>query len=133
MKATVRFNNQAFLRDVTVQASPLIRDAGDDLKRLIIQSFGLAKSGRVYYRPKPASGRYTASAPGEAPAIRSGNLFRNLKLTMPAPLTAELLIDTEYAAYLEDGTAKMAPRKFVEPAIENMVSRFNNNLTGLFA
>lgn len=135
VKAKVTLNNQAFNRAITVQASPLVRDAGDDLKRLIIQSFGLAKTGRVYFRPKVAGGGpYRASAPGEAPAIRSGNLFRNLKLTMPAPLTVELLIDTEYAAFLEDGVVgRMAARPFVEPAIENMTARFNNNLTGLFA
>ena len=131
MKAIVTLNSQLFLREVTIQASPLIRDAGDDLKRLIIQSFGLAKHGYVYYRPKPASGKYRASARGEAPAIRSGNLFRNLKLTMPNPLTSVLLIDTTYAAILENPA--QLDRPYVKPAIENMVSRFNNNLTGRFA
>lgn len=130
MKATVIINRQLFLRAVTIEASPLIRDVGDDLKRLIIQSFGLAKHGRFYHRPKVAGGGlYRASARGEAPAIRSGNLFRNLKLTTPKPLTVELKIDTPYARILEE----TLDRPYYTPAIENVVNRFNNNLTGRFA
>ena len=76
------------------------------------------RSGRIY--KKPGGGTYQASAPGEAPAVRTGNL----RLSWSGELEiegstsgdikvgAQLVSNTEYAQYLEFG--KRAPRPFVE-------------------
>ena len=76
------------------------------------------RSGRIY--KKPGGGTYQASAPGEAPAVRTGNL----RLSWSAELEiegslqgdikvgAQLISNTEYAQYLEFG--KRSPRPFVE-------------------
>lgn len=80
------------------------------------------RSGRVY-RKYPFKSKYTASAPGEPPARRSGNLrlHWNGQVKTSAPVSgngvlvsAELESQERYAAYLEHGTRKMAPRPFVE-------------------
>ena len=44
MKAIVTLNSQLFLREVTIQALPLIRDAGDDLKAVDYSEFRLGKA-----------------------------------------------------------------------------------------
>jgi len=67
------------------------------------------RSGRVYR----LGGRpHRASAPGEPPADRSGRLMRSLVVV------ADRLASTApYARYLEHGTARMAPRPFIGPAL----------------
>jgi len=122
MKAIVHLDQSAFRDVITGRAQRDIRDAVDDLKRTIIFSFGQIKSG------KPGAFR-RASAVGEAPAIQSGNLFRNLKESFPDALTGVLLIDTEYAAILEEKLG----RPYYTPAAENLAGRFNSNLIGRFA
>ncbi len=130
---TVLLDNDLFLASVTKQARPILMDIAHYERALEIRLFGLPKSGRTYYRPRPARGKYVASAPGQAPAIRSGNLFRKEGLPrFVAPLTVERVIDTEYAAYLEDGTKAMAPRPFIAPAIETVKQRFAAGQLGRF-
>ena len=130
---TVLLNNDLFRAAITQQARPILMDIAEYERALEIRSFGLPKSGRTYYRPRPARGKYVASAPGQPPAIRSGNLFRNQgRPRFIAPLTVERVINTEYAEYLEQGTKRMAPRPFVRPAVETVKERFKAGQLGRF-
>lgn len=94
------------------------------------------RSGRVYRKPYTKKATYTASAPGEAPARRTGALRLHWKGNVEAretsrgtSVTAVLESDEKYAYSLENGTSKMAPRPFVEkikekakPEIEKIFS-----------
>lgn len=79
------------------------------------------RSGRVYRKPHSKAG-YTASAPGEPPARRTGNLrlHWNGKVIKERTsggglnITAELESQEPYAGILEHGSRRMAPRPFVE-------------------
>ena len=79
------------------------------------------RSGRVYRKPF-SKATYTASAPGEPPARRTGNLRMhwngqvNSKSSSSGgvAIVAELESQESYAAHLENGTSRMAPRPFVE-------------------
>lgn len=133
MKFAVLLKDDLFRAAVTKQVAPQLLDFLHYERALEIRSFGLPKSGRVYTRPRPARGKYTASAPGQPPAIRSGNLFRNEGLPkLIAPLTAERVINTPYARHLEDGTKRMAARPFVSVAIETARQRFVAGQLGRF-
>ncbi|MCI8692629.1 MAG: hypothetical protein HFH91_07800 [Lachnospiraceae bacterium] len=80
------------------------------------------RSGRVYRKPYTKTATYTASAPGEPPARRTGNLRMHWNGQVKSEnasgggvaIVAELESQESYAARLEKGTAKMAPRPFVE-------------------
>lgn len=83
------------------------------------------RSGRVYRRPF-ASGHYTASAPGEPPAVRSGDLRRSWRQKTGSEKTSEgltvrpaIITDVKYAPWLEDGTKRMAPRPYKDEIIED--------------
>lgn len=60
---------------------------------------------------------YTASAPGEAPAVRFGDLRKTIRYKMildrPGVIAAQVGSPLEYAIHLEFGTRKMAPRPFL--------------------
>lgn len=82
------------------------------------------RSGRVYRKPHTKS-RYTASAPGEPPARRTGNLRLNWNGTVESSstgsglrVTAVLESQERYSTYLENGTRRMAPRPFKQPISE---------------
>ena len=84
-----------------------------------------SRSGRVYKKPY-SKATYRASAPGEAPASRTGalrlNWSGNIKGGSSAgnavKITAELESNQEYSGYLENGTSRMAPRPFKDRIIE---------------
>lgn len=82
------------------------------------------RSGRVYRKPHTKS-HYTASAPGEPPARRTGNLRLNWNGTVESSstgsglrVTAILESQERYSTYLENGTRRMAPRPFKQPISE---------------
>lgn len=82
------------------------------------------RSGRVYRKPHTKS-HYTASAPGEPPARRTGNLRLNWNGTVESSstgsglrVTAVLESQERYSTYLENGTRHMAPRPFKQPISE---------------
>ena len=82
------------------------------------------RSGRVYRKPHTKS-HYTASAPGEPPARRTGNLRLNWNVTVESSstgsglrVTAVLESQERYSTYLENGTRRMAPRPFKQPISE---------------
>lgn len=82
------------------------------------------RSGRVYRKPHTKS-HYTASAPGEPPARRTGNLRLNWNGTVESSstgsglrVTAVLESQERYSTYLENRTRRMAPRPFKQPISE---------------
>lgn len=82
------------------------------------------RSGRVYRKPHTKS-HYTASAPGEPPARRTGNLRLNWNGTVESSsagsglrVAAVLESQERYSTYLENGTRRMAPRPFKQPISE---------------
>jgi hypothetical protein len=95
------------------------------------------RRGKVYRKPH-SKASYTASAPGEPPARRTGNLrlHWNGKVIKERTsggglnITAQLESQEPYAGILEHGSRRMAPRPFVErikqkamPKIKRIYSR----------
>lgn len=90
------------------------------------------RNGKVYRVPYTKKATYTASAPGEPPARRTGSLRLHWNGQVISENTsqggvrviAEIESQEPYAGYLEkgtekeDGTPKMAPRPFVDKVKE---------------
>ena len=76
------------------------------------------KTGRLYRRRGVV---HQASAPGEPPATDTGRLIQSGRAAHDAAeLSGTATWSTAYAAGLEFGTQKMAPRPFARPALMNM-------------
>ena len=85
-------------------------------ERVAKESMMGPKSGRMYKVSRTGK-QHQASAPGQAPAIDTGNLVNSIRHQRVGQENARTYTNTEYAAHLEFGTAKMAPRPFMTPAM----------------
>lgn len=83
-------------------------------------------TGRTYqlYNPKRT---HRASAPGEAPMTDTGMLVRSIQVDT-SPGMAMVGSRLAYAAYLEYGTRKMAPRPVWMPVAEQIPAILRANI-----
>ena len=91
-----------------------------------------SRSGRTYLVPGTKK-TYTASAPGEAPASRTGVLrtgYRFRIVNKTGVYTGEVGSPEQYALWLEVGTSKMAPRPHLLPGYEGRKERILKALGG---
>ena len=89
-------------------------DVIEETRRLIING---PKTGRIYsFR----GGRHQASAPGEAPANRTGRLARSGDYKVKNWQEMTVGETADYAKFLEDGTrGRIAPRQHLIRAVNN--------------
>lgn len=92
-----------------IQAAHILKNNSQEV-------LGHVGGGRSY--KKPAGGTYTASLPGQPPAMRTGTLMRSWRPFVHGQYNPVLEGGTFYAGYLEDGTSKMAARPFVDKIVE---------------
>lgn len=85
-------------------------ESAESIARRVTTGMAEAKSGRMY-------GLHQASAPGEMPAIDTGNLAA-IKVEHEGDEKWVVYTEAEYAAHLEFGTAVMSQRPFFVPATE---------------
>lgn len=106
----------------------------------IRMSMRAKKHGRIYY----INGRrHRASAPGEAPAILTGALYRSIVPRVGrSSLQARIAPNVFYAQWLEEGIKKkkkkdgtyfknswrLAPRPYLKPAFDQQRDTFNENV-----
>lgn len=113
--AKIVFNNLPKLsKQVRVEAGRIVQRTALKVHRNIALSFAAPKGGREYRRGNKV---HVASAPGEAPAIDTGNLAGTVQSQMVDDLHAIVFTNAPYAPVLEYGGVKMAARPFMAPAL----------------
>jgi phage gpG-like protein len=127
---TVVFNHLPIaVGQMRQEAGMLVQKTALDIEGDIKNEMRQAKSGRSYLR---GGRRHVASAPGEAPAVDYGRLINSVQTTQVGSLTSEINTNVEYAASLEFGTRKIAPRPAWRPAFEKMTKPFRQAVEQLF-
>ena len=97
--------------------------AGDDMKREIGRAlYAGADIIRVEAAKSITAGsitgkRHVASLPGQAPNANTRFLDTHIITDQPDVLKARVISQAPYAAFLEYGTAKMAARPYMRPAV----------------
>lgn len=122
--------------DISVMVADKVTKIGVEMKSRAVRGSRALKNaelnvlrgqrgGRVYRKAHTKRATYTASAPGEPPAVHTGKLRRSFRPVArtyggsaafggAASVYVSIETDTHYAGYLEDGTKKMAARPYVE-------------------
>ena len=88
------------------------------------------RTGRVYRVPGTKK-TYTASAPGEPPAVMTGQLRTSIKYRIVGDMkvTGEVGSKLKKAPMLEFGTKKMKPRPFLRPTFQEELPEIKNILS----
>ena len=102
----------------------VVRTHAEMVREHIKASMKEEKTGRIY--TLLGGWEHQASAPGESPAIATGNLFNSIKVrTYDRGLAADVgSFNVPYAGFLEKGTRRMLPRPFLAPALQSVAGRF---------
>lgn len=93
--------------------------AANELRNASLEVLGGSRSGRTYRTP--LGGTYTASAPGEPPAVRTGALRRLWKPLATGAGGINPAIETEVPyAWLDEGSpgGMIKPRPYVKKIVE---------------
>lgn len=106
----------SIVSQVETQTLARVTRASVALKNASMEVLSGPRSGRSYR--KPNGGTYIASAPGEPPAARTSTLMGSFRPLQPDPHTAAIETSVPYAALLENGTGRMAPRPYRQKTIE---------------
>lgn len=123
---------EAALRQYGAKAERLVADAvnatGLELRGDIVKRHQQGpKTGEVYQKYNPRR-THRASAPDEAPATDTGRLASSVNFRREGRMSATVGSDIVYAAMLEFGTSRVAPRPAWVPAVEAMRPKFQQRL-----
>lgn len=122
MQWIVRHNSiPGYGKGMTGRARAELKGFGDDIVKDLRKDMRGPKSGRIYMiRGK----RHQASAPGETPAVLSTGTSRSLRVVVKGT-GAEFEIKAGGAsAWLQQGTNRMKPRKFVREYLRERTPEF---------
>lgn len=112
LRTTVKFNHipaiQAALKPALGAA---VKKTAHDVEAAVKAEMRAPKSGRRYRG-------HQASAPGEAPAVDTGQYINSIQVSMPSELTAMVGTNVDHALPLEFGSRKIASRPVWRPVIE---------------
>lgn len=136
----LRVKAKEITADVNLQVLSRGVRAVNELRNAELEVLKGQRSGKVYRKPFTKKATYTASAPGEPPARRTGNLRLHwngdvkggMTARGGASITVELESGEHYAGYLEDGTTKMAPRPFKNKIIEKAAPEIKRIFSELY-
>lgn len=130
MPVSAQWRGDLLMTRLRANAADRLSEAAIALEGGVRQRLTGNRSGR-YYRVPGTKKRYQASAPGEAPASRTGTLrTRGIgrkvdALRLEAAVGAKKLgksssLPDGYPAALELGTKRMSPRPFLKPTFKAM-------------
>ena len=122
----------AALRAYGAAAEKHVGDAvnatGLELRGEIVKAYQRGPASGVTYEKYNPRRTHTASAPGEAPATDTGRLASSVNYKREGPMSATVGSQVAYAAMLEFGTSRIAPRPAWVPATEAMRPKFRRRL-----
>lgn len=133
MPVSVTMNKEALMASVHKQEAALVRLAAricvQEVQHLMRES---PATGRIY-PSRTGHGYHQASAPGEPPAVDTGALVKSISANVVATDTgAEAMVGSTLPkriwAWLEYGTANIAPRPSARPAFQQTIVKIREIL-----
>lgn len=103
---------------ITEEARKRMLLAVQEVRNETMETLSGQRTGRIYKVPG-TNRTYTASSPGEPPAVATGRLRQSIKgVTENNGLTGLVGTEIDYGPMLEFGTSKMASRPWLRKSFE---------------
>lgn len=115
-RVTLTVKTEEAIRGMEHVAAQRMWQATQIVRNKVLETLSGERSGRRYRVPG-TNVYYTASAPGEPPAVRTGNLRKSIKTEIASEgrvIKGRVGTDLDYGRKLEYGTRHMAPRPWLE-------------------
>jgi hypothetical protein len=115
------------------EAEALVHATAQQIAELAIQKILEGPKTGAVYTSGPPPVPHQASAPGESPANWQGELAGSIHAVPLGPREALVEVGSDHALPLEFGRADgtIAPRPFVQPAVDEATPAFEAALIGL--
>jgi len=122
----VKFTNNLnkVMAKINSKAKEQMVDAVNEVKNTTLETLSGSRSGSQYFVPGTKT-LYTASKPGEPPAVATGRLRQSISTKVEGD-TGIVGTDIEYGKELEYGTSKVAARPWLRISFEKA------NIKGVF-
>lgn len=113
-------NSPQVIRAIEDVAAQRMAAATMAVRNQVLETLSGSRTGRRYRVPG-TNRTYTASAPGEPPAVQLGDLRRSIGtriITVGKELQGQVGSPLDKAAMLEHGTKHMQPRPWLRPSFQ---------------
>lgn len=107
--------NQTVPALLAQRANVIVHKVGEDAIAHMIEGMERQGGGRLYRRHGHV---HQASAPGEPPARDEGTLAGSIQMEDAGPAAVDITVGAAHGIFMEKGTSHIAPRPFVQPAID---------------
>lgn len=109
-------------------ASRRMQEAVNEVRNTVLETLSGSRKGRTYYVPGTRK-KYTASAPGQAPAQATSALRQSIKALVKGvgdKVIGMVGTSLDYGRMLEYGTSKMAPRPWLRISLEKTAGKIKS-------
>ena len=113
------------IKKIADHAEGRMLEAVNEVRNATLETLSGSRSGRIYKVPGTGV-EYTASAPGEPPAVQLGDLRKSVKGGIEKEgkdVIGFVGSELPKASMLEMGTSKMLPRPWLRPSFEKSVDK----------
>ena len=119
------------IKKIADHAEGRMLEAVNEVRNSTLETLSGSRSGRIYKVPGTGV-EYTASAPGEPPAVQLGDLRKSVKGGIEKEgkdVIGFVGSELPKASMLEMGTSKMLPRPWLRPSFEKSSDKIKEIFT----
>jgi len=119
------------IKKIADHAEERMLEAVNEVRNATLETLSGSRSGRIYKVPGTGV-EYTASAPGEPPAVQLGDLRKSVKGGIEKEgkdVIGFVGSELPKASMLEMGTSKMLPRPWLRPSFEKSSDKIKEIFT----
>lgn len=127
----LKFHTKEVIKSIEDAASKRMLEAVNEVRTITLETLSGSRSGRTYYVPGTKR-KYTASSPGQPPAIASSDLFKSIKGTVESEgrlIVGKVGTDKIQGLMTEFGTVHMAPRPWLKKSFEKALPKVKQILS----
>lgn len=128
----LKFHTREVMHSINQAASRKMSQAVNEVRNTVLETLSGKRSGLTYYVPGTHKS-YTASAPGEPPAVATSELKQSISTSIedePGGIVGKVGTDKIQGKMTEFGTRDMAPRPWLRKSFEKSEAKVKAILSG---